>query len=91
VANAEVLGLARREAAAIRVDPVVQAYIVSLVRATRQAPSVSLGVSTRGATMLLKAAKAWAWLSGRSFVTPDEVQAVAPPDPRPPDPHPARS
>ena len=79
VANAEALGLARREAAAIRVDPVVQAYIVSLVRATRQAPSVSLGVSTRGATMLLKAAKAWAWLSGRSFVTPDEVQAVARP------------
>ena len=31
--------------------------------------------------MLLKAAKAWAWLSGRSFVTPDEVQAVARPDP----------
>lgn len=79
VANAEMLALARREAAAIRVDPVVQAYIVSLVRATRQAPSVSLGVSTRGATMLLKAAKAWAWLSGRSFVTPDEVQAVARP------------
>jgi MoxR-like ATPase len=75
VANAEVLASARREAAAVRLDPVVQAYIVSLVRATRQAPSVSLGVST----MLLKAAKAWAWLSGRSFVTPDEVQAVARP------------
>ena len=79
VANADVLASARREAAGVRVDPVVQAYIVSLVRATRQAPSVSLGVSTRGATMLLKAAKAWAWLSGRSFVTPDEVQAVARP------------
>ncbi len=79
VANADVLGSARQEVAAIRVDPVVQAYIVSLVRATRQAPSVSLGVSTRGAAMLLKAAKAWAWLSGRSFVTPDEVQAVARP------------
>lgn len=79
VADASVLASARREAATIRVDPVVQAYIVSLVRATRQAPSVSLGVSTRGAAMLLKAAKAWAWLSGRSFVTPDEVQAVARP------------
>ncbi len=79
VANAEVLASARREAAATRVDPVVQAYIVSLVRATRQAPSVLLGASPRGATMLLKAAKAWAWLSGRGFVTPDEVQAVARP------------
>ena len=79
VADAEVLAAARREAAATRVDPVVQAYIVSLVRATRQAPSVSLGASPRGATMLLKAAKAWAWLSGRGFVTPDEVQAMARP------------
>ena len=48
VADAAVLAGGRREAAAVRVDPVVQAYIVSLVRATRQAPSVSLGVSTRG-------------------------------------------
>jgi MoxR-like ATPase len=79
VANAASLAAARREASAIAVDPVVQSYIVSLVRATRQAPSVSLGASPRGATMLLKAAKTWAWLSGRSFVTPDEVQAVARP------------
>jgi MoxR-like ATPase len=79
VADAGALASARREAAAIRVDPVVQAYIVSLARATRLSPSVSLGVSTRGAAMLLRAAKAWAWLSGRSFVTPDEVQAVARP------------
>ncbi len=79
VANAEALAAARREAVATRVDPVVQAYIVSLVRATRETPSVSLGASPRGATMLLKAAKAWAWLSGRGFVTPDEVQAMARP------------
>jgi MoxR-like ATPase len=79
VASAAALGAARQEAAAIRVDPVVQAYVVALVRATRQAPSVGLGVSTRGAVMLMKAAKAWAFLSGRSFVTPDQVQAVARP------------
>ena len=36
-------------------------------------------VSPRGATMLLHAAKAWTWLTGREFVTPDEVQAVARP------------
>ena len=55
------------------------AYMVALVRATRESPSVVLGVSPRGATALLHAAKAWAWLAGRDFVTPDEVKAVAKP------------
>jgi MoxR-like ATPase len=63
----------------VRVDPVVQQYIVALCRATRESPSLLLGVSPRGATWLLHAAKAWAWLSGRGFVTPDEVKAVAKP------------
>jgi MoxR-like ATPase len=40
---------------------------------------VSLGVSPRGATALLAAAKAWAWLSGRDFVTPDDVKALSGP------------
>ena len=48
-------------------------------RATRESPSITLGVSPRGAAMVLHAAKAWAWLSGRPFVTPDEVKAVARP------------
>ena len=55
------------------------AYIVALARATRAAPAVTLGVSPRGAAMVLHAAKAWAWLAGRPFVTPDEVKAVAKP------------
>ena len=55
----------------------VLGYIVDLVRATRVSPSVSLGVSPRGATALLATARAWAWLSGRSFVTPDDVKALA--------------
>ena len=44
--------------------PPVLAYIVALARATRESPSLSLGVSPRGAAMLLHAAKAWAWLAG---------------------------
>ena len=48
-------------------------------RATRESPSLQLGVSPRGITWLLHASKAWAWLSGREFVTPDEVKAVAKP------------
>ncbi len=79
VAGAAQLRAARLEVDAIRVDPAIRAYVVSLARATRQSPSVNLGVSPRGSAMLLRAAKAWAWLSGRPFVTPDEVQSVAKP------------
>ncbi len=79
VAGAADLAAARREVGALRVDPVVRAYMVAIARATRQSPSLRLGVSPRGATMLLHAAKAWAWLSGRDFVTPDEVKAVVKP------------
>ena len=79
VASAADLAVAREEIRAIRVDPAVQQYIVALCRATRESPSLQLGVSPRGTTWLLRAAKSWAWLSGRSFVTPDEVKAVAKP------------
>jgi len=79
VASAADLAAARVEVDGIRVEPPVVAYIVQLCRATRDTPSLSLGVSPRGATALLHAAKAWAWLSGRAYVTPDEVKAVAKP------------
>jgi len=79
VANAADLAAARVEVDAIRVEPPVVAYIVQLCRATRATPSLTLGVSPRGATALLHASKAWAWLSGRTYVTPDEVKAVAKP------------
>jgi MoxR-like ATPase len=79
VAGADVLTRARTEVDAIRVEEPVIAYIVALVRATRESPSFNLGVSPRGGTALLHASKAWAWLAGRSFVTPDEVKAVAKP------------
>ena len=79
VATAEDLAAGRLAIDATRVDPRVRSYIVSLVRATRESPSVNVGVSPRGAAWLLHAAKAWAWLSGKDFVTPDEVKAVAKP------------
>jgi MoxR-like ATPase len=79
VAGAAELAAARAEVSAVEVEDQVQAYIVALVRATRDSPSLTLGASPRGATMLLWAAKAWAWLAGRPFVTPDEVKAVAKP------------
>jgi len=52
-------------------------YTVDLARATRQSPSVKLGVSPRGSTALLAASKAWAWLQGFDAITPDHVQAMA--------------
>jgi MoxR-like ATPase len=61
------------------VAPELLGYIVELARATRTAPSTSLGVSPRGATALVATSRAWAWLSGRDFVTPDDVQALARP------------
>jgi len=63
----------------VGVADVVLAYIVDLCRATRTAPSVELGASPRGATALLAAAKARAWLVGRDYITPDDVKAVARP------------
>jgi len=79
VASAADLAAARVEIGRIRVEVPVLAYMVALVRATRESPSLSLGVSPRGATALLHAAKAWAWLAGRDFVTPDEVKAIVKP------------
>jgi MoxR-like ATPase len=77
VAGAAHVAEARRQVEAIRVEDPVIAYTVALVRATRDSPSLALGVSPRGGASLLRAAKAWAWMAGRDFVTPDEVKAVA--------------
>jgi methanol dehydrogenase regulatory protein len=77
VADPDDLAMARAQVRTIGASAEVLAYIVDLVRATRVSPSVSLGVSPRGATALLATARAWAWLSGRSFVTPDDVKALA--------------
>jgi MoxR-like ATPase len=79
VATAEDLRVGRAQVAAVGVAPAVLEYIVALCRATREVPSVEVGVSPRGATALLHASKAWAWLSGRDWVSPDEVKAIAVP------------
>jgi len=79
VASAADLATARALVDEVTVEPPVLGYLVDLSRATRESPSLSLGVSPRGTAMLLHAAKAWAWLSGRPFVTPDEVKAMAKP------------
>jgi MoxR-like ATPase len=77
VAGAADLERARQAVATIAVEPGIIGYIVDLVRATRSTPSFHLGVSPRGATALLNTSRSWAWLSGRGFVTPDDVKALA--------------
>ncbi len=76
VAGADDVERARAAVARVTIAPEVLAYIVDVVRGTRSSPSFQLGVSPRGATALLNTSRAWAWLSGRSFVTPDDVKAL---------------
>ncbi|MGL5859048.1 MAG: AAA family ATPase [Angustibacter sp.] len=61
----------------VRVGPDVLGYVVDIARATRASPSLALGVSPRGGTALLAASRAWAWLAGRDYVSPDDVKALA--------------
>ena len=79
VATAEDLAAGRAAVAQVHVAPEVLGYIVDVARATRNSPSLQLGVSPRGATAVLAASRAWAWLSGRTYVTPDDVKALARP------------
>lgn len=77
VAGPDDVTAGRAAVAAVQVSPEVVGYIVDIARATRTSPSLSLGVSPRGTTALLRTSRAWAWLNGRDFVTPDDVKALA--------------
>ncbi len=79
VAGARDLAAGRAAVQRVGVADAVLAYIVDLCRATRTSPSLELGASPRGATALMATAKAWAWLLGRDYVTPDDVKALARP------------
>ena len=68
---------ARATVDAVSVSDDVAAYLVEVVRRTRDLPSVTLGASPRAAVHLLVAAKAAAALAGRTFVTPDDVAGLA--------------
>jgi MoxR-like ATPase len=63
----------------VHVTESVGYYVVDVVRATRDSPSVQVGASPRGTLAVLKLARAKAALAGRDFVTPDDVKAVAVP------------
>ncbi len=77
VAGVAELAAGRDGVSRVLVADEVMGYIVDIVTATRNSPSLQLGVSPRGATALLATARSWAWLTGRGYVTPDDVKAMA--------------
>ncbi|MDB6162363.1 MAG: hypothetical protein JWO04_6069 [Gammaproteobacteria bacterium] len=71
------LKLAREEADRIHVSEALTSYVLDLARASREHARLSLGLSTRGALSLLKAARITAGLRGSDFVAPDDVKEAA--------------
>jgi MoxR-like ATPase len=78
VLSVEQLLTMRAEVRTVRVERTVREYLVRVVRATREHPSVELGVSPRGTLALYRACQALAAVSGRSFVIPDDIKQLAP-------------
>jgi MoxR-like ATPase len=76
-ASVEEILAAQRIVRTIVVSDALRGYIVDVVRATRASDDVQLGASPRAALALQRAAQAIAGLRGRSFVTPDDVKALA--------------
>lgn len=68
----------QRKVMGVHVSDTVKRYIVDLIQQSRVHEAVYLGVSPRGAVALMKAAQAYAFIHGRDFVIPDDVQHLAP-------------
>jgi MoxR-like ATPase len=60
----------------VYVDPIVQRWIVALIRATRELDFVSLGASVRGTLALERATRAWALVHGRDHAEPEDVEQL---------------
>jgi MoxR-like ATPase len=78
VADPQSLIEAQEAIKSVHVDDKIKSYIVELMTQTRKHPEVSLGASPRGSLVLYRTAQARAAVSGRDFVTPDDVKALAP-------------
>ena len=79
VLSKEELKQAKEEIREIYVHRCVLEYMADIVAATRSGENVLMGVSPRGTLALLRCVKAYAYLQGRTFVTPDDVKALAVP------------
>lgn len=79
IATVEQILQARQAVRSLTVDESILDYLLGVVQKTRQHPDLILGASPRSAVAWLNTSKAYAWLSGRDYVTPDDIKAVAPP------------
>ena len=79
IVDRETLLAMQRAVEGVHVDESVGRYVVDLVAATRESPSVSVGSSPRGSLAVVKLSRCRAALDGRDFVTPDDVKSVAVP------------
>ena len=79
VVDAATLVEMQRALEEVHVSPAIQGYVVDIVTATRESQRLAVGASPRGSIALVKLARAKAALSGRDFVTPEDVKAVAVP------------
>ena len=79
VATVESILAARQEVNSVKVDEKIIDYLLALVQRSRQHPDLALGASPRSTGAWLQTSKAYAWLSGKDFVTPDDIKAVARP------------
>ena len=79
IVTAEVVAEMSQLARMVHVDPTINDYVGRLVESTRTAPEVRLGASVRGALALIRTAKTLAAASGRHYVIPDDVKALAEP------------
>jgi MoxR-like ATPase len=78
VIKAEDLRELRQDLASIVIREELTAYLVDIVRATRSHESILVGAGPRATQALIMAARAYAAISGRDFVTPDDIKAMAP-------------
>lgn len=79
VTNAKELLQAQEEIKEVHVSDVVADYMVTLADRTRNHPQLKMGASPRATRGLYRAAKVWAAMDGRDYVTPDDVKALAHP------------
>jgi len=77
VLGSALLRAARADAERVHVAEALSSYVLDVARASREHPRLSLGLSTRGALALLRAARIAAALRGSDFVTPDDVKETA--------------
>jgi MoxR-like ATPase len=77
LAKPETIITLQRMAAHLELDDRVLDYAVSIVRATRSAPTLLAGAGPRGSIALIRAARAHALIAGRGYVTPDDIKSIA--------------